>query len=255
MIIVWPDFEGRGALGAFGQEMVGEFGEAAICIPVVNGLPYDEQTRIVQAIRSKYPSFRPTASNDKGIVAALTAGYENAIVIAPDDCVVRLDTDEHPIDQISVLAAEAVSSSGVAIGDLTFTDKTLVAGSLDEMAHLDIWPIMSRMATGLIRDDEGVVVSCAFGFNAYGEGVLKQLLPLAKTIVRKASLIASEPVTWGFDMAMLVAASILGLPVTKIPITAQKARNRSRGKITHQFTGNLAMLFAGIEINTRGAIE
>jgi hypothetical protein len=208
----------------------------ATFMPVLNGMLGPELMAIADKVRKL--NITPVISTgDYKLLGALVAGYQAA---TNDDSVgeiVRLDTAEHPPEEIERLLRCANEINGMVIGDLDFGDDHLVPGTVDEFAHLNLFPELYRQTTG-----GQLELSCAHGFQVFANSaVCKQVLHAADVIVQQVQKELGEPLTWGFDGAMALAAIATGVPITVIRVKSETTRDRSRQKVAAQFAGALHM--------------
>ncbi len=242
LIVMFPDQGGKGFRGEFGQRLMGMFAaEGAILMPILNGFSSQEEVELVVEEARRF-GFMPSVSSETGLLAALVEGYNVATGLT-DHTIVRLDTAEHPVSFIRTLAETAERIDGMAIGDLEFGPDTLKEGSLDEFAHLDIWPTLYGQYT-----QGKLPLSCAHGFQAFAPWVCVEILKAARDIVSDVEAELDASITWGFDGAMALAAWGLGIPVEIVKVPAEKMRDRPRQKIVDQFSNALRMCRAASRI-------
>lgn len=172
-------------------------------------------------------------------------GYSKVADDYPERIIVRLDTAEHPIVAIPDLIRTATETRGMVIGDLRFDEATMRTGSVDEFAHLDLFPELYDQTTG-----GKLKISCAHGFQVFAPGICGRILPLALQIVEKTREKEGKSVAWGFDGAMALGAIACKdiIPVTVFPVQAEKMRDRSREKVASQFSGALKICLAALKL-------
>jgi hypothetical protein len=167
-----------------------------------------------------------------GLAGSLRWGYRAAVMLG--DVIVRVDTDETPIDHIDALARLA-GDHGAAIGDLTFDATTLRAGSADEHSQLDVFPTMFRHFTG-----GRLALTGIHSFQAWRRDVLDDVLPVAEELWDQAA--GGAPLAWGFDAAMALAADVVGCTPAVVHYPAFKLRDRPRARIAQQHDAVLRVL-------------
>ena len=232
LVVMFPDHKALGCVDFVRQ--ITRVVPDAIVRPILNGLTDTELD--AAAMRSEGDPI--IAHGAQGLRSTLSAGYEairwhHSHGTLP---IVRLDTAEHPPEVIPDLARAAIECRGMAIGDLTFDEHTLREGSVDAFAHLHLFPDLYRQMTG-----GQLSLSCAHGFQAFAPGVMDRVFEQAMRIVTWASFDASEPIEWGFDGAMALAAVGLGIPIVVQPVRATVLRDRETAKIAQQFRRALQM--------------
>lgn len=243
LTVVFPDYKALG-IDEFSRRIL-EVVPDAIVVPVLNGAPEWELQNAANRIKEASQVFPVVEYNGKGLASTLGHGYRSIsyYTLTRDRCVVRLDTVEHPVEEIPRLAQAAMECSGMAIGDLTFDEHTLRTDSIDEFAHRDLFPALFReMTSGRLA------LSCAHGFQAFAPGRLSKVFHAASIIRRRVELQAGQPLEWGFDAAMALAAVGLDVPVVVCPVQATTVRDRPREKIAVQFQRALQMCLAARQI-------
>lgn len=202
-VVVFPDYKGEGALGEFGRVLKDMYPNY-IPVPVLNGLSEAELKKIAK----KITGFDPVISLGKGLLPALVTGYSHVIAKYPSATIVRLDTSEHPIGYIATMVVQSAVRDGImVVGDLDFSAGTLRKESIDEFAHLDLFPILYQQFCG-------VAVSCAHGFQAFGPGgICKKVFAGALKIVEEVERTQDSSISWGFDGAMILSAARQMVPV------------------------------------------
>lgn len=156
-----------------------------------------------------------------------------------------MDTAEHPIDTIVMLARSARDTCGVVVGDLVFNSDTLLPDTPDYWAHTMVWPSITKML-GLPS------LSCAHGFQAFGPGVLPRVL---EQLVRMSSYITKQEwvaPSWDLDLGMVLAARLAGVAVNVCSIRAETVRNRSLTKIAAQLNAAASWTRAYAHLAAKG---
>lgn len=212
----------------------------AVLMPILNNA---EQALLEEAAgQAQDLGMDPIVSaSPQGLLGALREGYDHALRRAsPDDIFVRMDTAEHPPESIPRLikAVEQVKF-GVVIGDLDFSNGKLVAGSLDEWVHLQVFPELYGQATR-----SKLPLSCAHGFQVFNSrATLERTFYRALSIIGEVERELRDHISWGFDGAMAIAASqITTVRVEKIP--AETLRNREPEKIMSQLAAAMRIVRA-----------
>lgn len=242
-IVMFPDLDGCGLEGAFGTKLRQLQGnhQGMILVPVLNG-SVPERLKII-AKKARILKFDPIISNTKGLTRALLIGYEHVTYKYPEAAVVRLDVKEHRTEYLDRLVEAAEKRQGMVVGDLKFTEEQLRPGSLDEFAHLCLWPELYGWYT-----KNSLRLSCAHGYQAFAAGICAKIFPEAKKIIREAERIGQRPVDWGLDGAMILAAHFLKISVGILDIPAQEERNRDGVKIIRQFSDALRICQAAAHL-------
>lgn len=242
-VVMYPDYQGQGGKG-FIRKVREYAGQEAIIVPILNGLPESTlEGMITDLIQdTTIHPVAPVVCRATGLRAALTTGYNHILYVLPfpyqDLCVVRLDTAEHDPSYIPFLAAESRAIRGMVIGDLDFSSGGhLESGTPDEFTHLLAFPELYWVFT------EGKLpLSCAHGYQAFGSrAVLQLVFAVALTIVARVDEETGQQVTWGFDGAMALAATIVDVPVKIHPVPASTDRNRPWEKVRLQLRFALLM--------------
>ena len=237
IVVMFPDFKGEGIQSKFGGK---------ICtlpfklVPILNGLPTGEALELSRKLKGL---FYPVISLGKGLLSTLADGYQYCLDNFPDHVVVRLDTLEHPVEAITTLICEIERGVDMIIGDLDFSAGShLREGSIDEFAHLDLFPVLYGQYT-----NGSLPLSCAHGFQVFAPGKLAQTFEGAKKIVAEAEKEVGH-IEWGFDGAMALSANKQGLNVKIVKVPAETLRDRPRKKIGEQFDRALRMCRASEKI-------
>lgn len=247
LVIMYPDYNGEGSLGPFGQALATQQfpGWKVTIVAVLNGGSEAELSYVRSEIEKKWREKITTEICLKdGLLATLIHGYGFVCSQYPEAVVVRLDTAEHDTGFIKHLAEIAEKTTGMVVGDLAFNAETLRAGSIDQFVHLQVFPIMTRQFT-----KDRIDVSCAHGFQAFYPSVLPRILTKAKEIVAAAQGESDSPILTGFDIAMILAADKLRIPVTVELVPARVIRDRPSHKIAAQFGNALRMCRASQQVS------
>ncbi|MFM2357564.1 MAG: hypothetical protein RJA61_301 [Candidatus Parcubacteria bacterium] len=248
-VILVPDFGGRAVTGAFAQGLREMYPTAHLMFGL-NGLPKVDLQSIAQSV----PTFFDTLiyDGDTKIVGTLTALYNKALLsFAEGSVFVRLDSAEHDPNYIGILAKEADQDEVLVVGDLSFVEgQTLNKGTPDWDAHKEIFPKMYGDAT-----QGKVQIGCAHGFMAAQAGVVKKILPRMLRILERAGQKAGQPLTWGFDGAMILAAVQEGVQVKISPVPAMILRNRNAGKVKDQTDQHCLLTEAAMEVAKEDGIK
>lgn len=172
----------------------------------------------------------------EGLRAALTLGARQ---------VVRMDAEEHPPEALpSVLTRLGPDDTEVI--DLAFTvGKTLVPKSTDSYHNLYVIP---ELVEAHARD--GLRLTGAHGFMAFGAPVLAVLLPFVEAALDAAEQSGRTPL-WGADTLLPVCAAQLGLPVRVTHTPAEQMRDRDEEKCNAQLHDTLSLLkeLAGLRLD------
>ena len=145
LVIMFPDLRGEGSLGAFGRELQQRYAEdeGVRLVPIINGVNPEELKWISAGL---HPKLTPApVSGGPGLHHALIAGYQHVIASYPNAAIVKMDTNEHPVELVPALVERACACGGMAIGNLTFAPAA-VAGSPDEL-FLAVCPTLYATAT------------------------------------------------------------------------------------------------------------
>lgn len=251
LVVMFPDYRGEGVTGNFARSLEILYGSGGNKLPlnttflaVVNGLSPQELAEIDDRAKELLPdNFGVIVSKGKGVVPVLADGYEHIIKHhAEADVVVRIDTGEHDINYIPVLAKEAIARRGMIVGDLEFGVvngvPTMIEESPEWLVAKEIWPRILRVASaGLL---EGL--SNTHGFQAFGSAsTIARLLPTARLLVAHSQVHLNGPLRWGFDLAMIMAALLENVPLKIIKVPALQLRNRALDKIFVQLEAHLAV--------------
>jgi hypothetical protein len=226
-IIIIPDFLGAGLRNSAFMNLVRAYApEGAIIVPVLNGASEEELT----AMTLRSPGFVDPIvdSCSHNLVEVLLASYRYALAVDPESIVVRMDHSEHPSQHIPQLLETACRIGGMVVGDLEFPDGILTKGSVDEFAHLSLFPeLFSMVTSGRLR------LSCAHGYQVFGPGVLRRVFYKAEMVIAEAKNRFGEQ-RWGMDTAMVLAAMGSNVPVVVQTVPADIPRNRPNEKVLNQ---------------------
>lgn len=198
----------------------------ATIVPVINGTA-DEAAAEELVKDGRELGLAPTYTmSPLKLRGALMAGYKLITRARPGATIVRLDTAEHPPEHIPRLADRAEEIGGMVIGDLTFTPKLMPENSREWSAHHEDFPQLYNRHCSL-------PLSGAHGFQAFAPGIIPRLLRAVRPIYEILDRRESPP-TWGFDAAAVLAARRLNIPVERIEIPGEVARDRPVDKIEQQ---------------------
>jgi hypothetical protein len=232
LVISFPDFRGQHSQ---------EFGIA----PILNGP--DEAELLHVAERLEKP-FHPVVVKGQGLLPATLEGYEALTSAASggtfnNHTIIKIDTAEHPIEKIGLLAERAEKIGGFVVGDLEFDEKTLVTGTPDWYVHVHTFPLLYGLAT-----KGKLALSCAHGFQAFGPGVCTQALVGIKRIFAEVQLQWGSVPRFGLDGAMAIACSMQNIAVERVGIPAITLRNRDAAKIDEQTRAHMQICMAGMRV-------
>ncbi len=228
LVIMFPDLRGEGATGAFGRELLQRYADDdhTHLIPVINGVGPEELKRISVGL---HPKFKPAPVNlGPGQLNTLVAGYRYALARHFDATIVRLDTNEHPVELIPTLVQRVRDHGAMAIGNLRFSPKTIVPGSPDEFFHIVCRTLYETSTHGALP------LSGAHGFQAFAPGVCADVLEAALLMIERANRDGGPPLQWGLCGAMAMGALAIGTPVYLVDLLATQPRNRPAEKVAAQ---------------------
>ena len=157
----------------------------------------------------------------------------------PDATIVRMDSAEHDVAHIGMLAVEA-EEHGAAVAELDFSEGGLVDGTYDYYIHREVFPEMYATATkGKLR------LSCAHGFQAFTPDTALAALVVVNILIEEVEAYTGEPMKWGLDAAMAIGviAADGAVQMLKVPANGP-VRNRDRAKINAQLRNHLSLLMA-----------
>lgn len=229
IVVMFPDFKGEGVQGKFGGKICSLLFKL---VPILNGLPEGDAKDLSEKLEGLFP----VISCGKGLLSTLVDGYQYCLNNFPDHTIVRLDTAEHPVEAISTLLNEIEQGADMVIGDLDFSGGShLRESSVDQFAHLDLFPILYGQYT-----NGKLPLSCAHGFQVFAPGKLAPIFKGAKKIVAEVEENIGH-IEWGFDGAMALSAHMQELNVKIVKVPAETLRDRPRKKIGEQFDRALRM--------------
>lgn len=243
MVIMFPDYRAEGSLGEFGQTLLEKYGAdgSVVLIPVING--FDDKEQQAQAVGKLSQLLRPIiVDGNPGQLHALRHGYEAVKEGYPLSTVVRMDTNEHPIEMIPVLAHEARACGGMAIANLKFGPGLVTPGSPEEL-FLAACPVLYGKATTNL-----LPLSGAHGFQAFAPDMLADIYEAAEEIVDRAHTESGPRLRWGLCGAMAMGAVGIDVPVKLIDLEAAKSRNRPAEKIAAQLIDFTRTVIAAVKI-------
>jgi hypothetical protein len=180
----------------------------------------------------------------EGLRAALTFGAHQ---------VVRMDAEEHPPEALGNVLPR-LGPDDTEVIDLAFVvGETLVPRSTDSYHNLYVIPALIETYA---RD--GLRITGAHGFMAFGAPVLAVLLPFVEAALDAAEQAGRTPL-WGADTLLPVCAAQMGFPVRVTHTPAEKLRDRDEEKCNAQLQDTLSLLKAlaglrldGVKIATAG---
>lgn len=239
LVIVFPDLNGSSGI-SFGARLRELYPEARI-VPILNGSDRGVLERAEISLRAL--GYDPIVVSGQGLFAALLEGYDIVSRRYPDSMIVRIDTEEHPLEKISALAKRAEEIGGFVVGDLEFDGSTLIEGTLDWDAHMRIFPELYSHAT-----NGKLPLSCAHGFQAFAPGVLSiEILAEARVVLNEVIRRLGYMPRYGLDGLMAICCS-RKFPVERILIPAITLRNRTLEKINEQIAVHTALCEASLKI-------
>lgn len=243
LVVMFPDYRGEATRHSLDfVERVKRVVPNAVLVPVLNGLSKHNLDKI--AVDAAATGFQPVvAAEADGLLDTLVAGYTSVVRSYGGATVVRLDVAEHPPEAMPNLVQEAEARKVMVIGDLAFGPSTFRKGSVDEFAHLDLFPELYRQFTG-----GRLIISCAHGYQVFAPGTLPKILERAQKIAACAQEIAGEKIKWGFDGAMALGAVAAKVQVVVKPVAAESLRDRPRQKVSQQFRAALSMCLAARQL-------
>lgn len=242
LVILFPDLRGEGATGEFGRQLLQRYAddERTHLVPVINGVEREELRRISASL---HPKFEPCPFTfDPGQLNALVAGYRFVLVNHGDATIVRLDTNEHPIEMIPTLVQTVRDHGGMAIGNLRFGLTTIAPGVLDALFHVVCRTLYETATHGALP------LLGAHGFQAFAPGVCADVLEAALVITDAANRDGGPPLQWGLCGAMAMGADGIGAAVHLIEITATQPRSRPAEKVAAQLNDFIRTVIAAVEL-------
>lgn len=244
MYIVTPDYLGKATkestdTNSFISKVHALYPDATV-MPVINGMDSAEMHALADAAATDWLQPLVCTDNKRGMVGACLLAYDTILAEDPEPTIVKLDTGEHDPAYIGAVVA-AAERAGVAVGDLTFTDETLVPGTYDYWIHREVFPTLyGQFSDGRLR------LTCAHGFQAYVRPV-GMIVDMAKKIMHEVERELGNPVGWGLDGAMAIAG-IAHTEVEIVPVPAQSKRDRKIDKINDQLGNHMQMLVAAKKV-------
>lgn len=216
IVALYPDLHGNGLQpGGVAEQLMARY---PIVVAILNGNTQtvrNPRRRGLHVLRSPHPS----------LAGSLPYGYEYARDLG--DVVLRLDTNEHPSDAAEMVAEQARRHGG-AVGDPFYLPGTLTPHTPDELAQLDVFPMLFHHVThGALQ------LTGSHGLQAWSSEALDRVLPVAQSLFATAS--GAEPLPWGFDAAMVLAAPLVNVSPKVVPYPAPSLRDRDRERIASQF--------------------
>jgi hypothetical protein len=174
-----------------------------------------------------------------GLRAALTHGAHQ---------VVRMDAEEHPPEALPSRLPR-LGHTDTEVIDLSFTlGETLVAKSADSYHNMYVIPeIVETHAR------EGLRVTGAHGFMAFGARVLALILPFVEAALDSTER-SGRPPLWGADTLLPICAARLGFPVRVSHVPAERLRDRDEEKCLAQLRDTLVLIKALDELRVGGVV-
>lgn len=178
---------------------------------------------------------------DTGFNRAVVGGLRHAVAMGADR-VVRMDTEEHPVELLPE-ALDALEGADVVVLDLAFDGSTLRPGSADEYHNLHVLPELLDSFTG-----HAMTLTGAHGYMAFRGEALARLLPFVEAALALAEDDAARAhrpsVRWAADTAFPVCAGRLGMRVRVLVHPAVQLRDRDGEKCAVQTRDTLSMVRA-----------
>ncbi|EDN67010.1 hypothetical protein BGP_2917 [Beggiatoa sp. PS] len=134
------------------------------------------------------------------------------------DIIIRMDNEEHEPEHISFLTRCLMERPGISLINLTFDRYQL--SSMEQKANTIFYELINQMFIHQVQ------LGLAHGFQAYSFDFFRRLTDTANEIISTAERYYA-PMKWGYDLAMLLAAGIHGIP---IHIIQKKGNPRFRQK-------------------------
>ena len=242
IVIMFPDRDGLGFQGQFGQDLLQRFGKTAALVPIING-----KTGVVldKAEVGRQCGFTPVlVSYPLGLRDVLMRGYDFVSALYQDAIVVRLDTEDHPLDEIDYLIRGALET-GMSVGCLTLSHLAATPGSIEDFVNADLFPSLFGQFTG-----NKLILTGASGFKVFAPGVCGRVFPGAKRVMYAAERV-SEPIQlrYGFDFAMILSAFYQNIPIHVRWIPTNRPENKPRKRIIEQFNCALRVCRAAEKIS------
>ncbi|MBP6879338.1 MAG: hypothetical protein KBF62_03145 [Candidatus Pacebacteria bacterium] len=249
IIVIYPDRFAKHSLGDFGRNLL-DYSKTKENIehdftfmPIVNGGTLSEMESVVNLLS---PAFHPIISESKGLTQVLLDGYRKLVSLHADhgamhdtSMIVRMDTNEHPIDLITTL----VELSG---GNLVIYGRKLDKenASAEEIhANNFLWPKIYEAFT-----NERLRLSNTHGFQAFNMDTLENILPVAEKIISETEEMIGEKLSWGMDAIMALAAVSQRLYSGQFIYHTKEVRNRPKEKIEEQFINHVNLLITARKI-------
>jgi hypothetical protein len=244
--IIFPDFQGKASLNTESNSFVARLRAAtpdATLVSILNGLPIKELNELSEQVISTTTLLPVISRDERGLLGTLISGYQYALDIATGP-IIRLDTAEHPPEKILELVEVALRNNSMVIGDLDFSTGGLREESIDEFAHLDLFPTLYSQTT-----KDKLSISCAHGFQVFPNKIQCDAAFLnTLEIVNEVEHELEQPVIWGFDGAIALGAVAANINVKVMNVAAKTVRDRPRQKVAKQFNGALHMCRAAAKL-------
>ena len=230
IVIMFPDHYGHGFQRQFGKDLLQKFGSVAKIVPIINS--EDPSLLNKETEKARASGIIPiTANNTFGLRSVLQKGYKHISSIYPKAIVVRLDTEDHPLEEIDYLVHDAIVVRGMSVGCLTLSPKAATPGSMEDFVNADLFPALFRQFT-----DGKLTLTGASGFKAFAPSVCGKILPGAIKIMEKAGQISSPlHLRYGFDFAMILSAFHQNIPIHIKYIPTDLPEKKPRLRIIKQF--------------------
>ncbi|MFA6422657.1 MAG: hypothetical protein WCV92_04635 [Candidatus Buchananbacteria bacterium] len=255
IVAMFPSFKGdRATTPDFLTEIKGALpGHDTEVVPILNGFQTEEGACDAERLATEL-GFQPIVTSPRfdclsGLAAALRQGYEYA---SRNDAevVVRLDTAEHPVNQIAGLVQAAIEIQGLAIGDLDFTGcpDLLDPESPEGFAHDHAFKELYRQTT-----KRQLCLSCAHGFQVIWRPSISKMLTEVDEIFNQVALdlmatVQTEEIGWGFDGAWALSALAAKVPTTVVQVPAINKRDRPSAKVGKQLANALRVCRAAAHV-------
>ena len=155
-----------------------------------------------------------------GVVGAVQDGFDHILAQrVASDVIAKFDTAEHPAAGVAMVIGSIQSKTAdLAYGNLEFGDTAFTEGRQDKKAN--------ALLEKLCAEGGFPHLTNAHGCYAVDKEKFEEVYTTAKKIHERAG----EDLQWGFDMAMIFAAHILGLRVEQHDIPAETDRRRDDDK-------------------------
>ena len=249
IIVIYPDRFAKHSLGDFGRNLI-DYSKTKENIehdftfmPIVNGGTLSEMESVVNLLS---PAFHPIISESKGLTQVLLDGYRKLVSLHADhgaihdtSMIVRMDTNEHPIELITALVE--LSRGNLAIYGRKLDGEN---ASVEEInANNFLWPKTYEAFT-----NERLSLSNTHGFQAFDVKTLENILPVVEKIIFETEAIIGEKLSWGMDAIMALAAVSQRLYSGQFFYYINEMRSRPKEKIDEQFRNHINLLIVARKI-------